>query len=391
MQFFKSSIITILLIFTISCKKELPFPDVDAETLLTANSFFSPESMLQVHVSESCHINDTLCSFNFIPNAEVLLKDQTGNVLATLQHQSNGIYSPDNLNLNHEANYQLEIEHSTKKLTAESQIPKTFSCIYLGKEEGVFDGYAAWRFDIEINDNPDEENYYLLEGYIEILDGEHEYSDNTVNGYLLPQTAHLTNDVNTENNSISSGVDFITYPLRSIYLPDKNFNGQTYRTHFALYDDDIYFPEFEEFKAHLFVKSVSKEMYEYYKSLDLYRLSQSNLFAEPQQIYSNITGGIGIFAGYTQQHFEIDLPVSEYRLPNDIFVENEGCTSPCTVKFTTDGGSKLNYNWDFGDGNSSSEISPEHNYDLPGNYIVEMSVSNEPGNIYSFTVEVTVN
>ena len=87
----------------------------------------------------------------------------------------------------------------------------------------------------------------------------------------------------------------------------------------------------------------------------------------------------------------IDLPVSEYRLPSDIFVENDGCVAPCILKFTTDGGSKLNYNWNFGDGNTSSVVNPEHNYESPGEYIVELTISDSPGNIYGFTIRVTIN
>lgn len=390
MRFNSFFLALIFLIFIISCKKELPFPNVDAEPLLVINSLYSPDSLLQIHVSESCHINDSLCAFNFIMDAEVLLKDQLGRVLANLEHQGSGFYSPDNFVLNNQTNYQLEVNHSNKLATATSRIPKAFSCTYLGKEEGIFDGSVAWGFDIEIADNPEEENYYLLEGYITILDGEHHDETSEVNGYSLPHTAHLTNDINAENNSITSGIDFVTYPLQRIFLPDKNFNGQTYPTRFALSDSDVYSLDFEEFKAHLFVKSVSKEMYDYYKSLAKYELSQSNLFAEPEQIFSNIKNGLGIFAGYSQQTFIIDLPVSEYRLPSDIFVENNDCNSPCTIKFTTDGGVKLNYNWDFGDGNISSEVNPQHNYESSGEYIVELSISDSPGNIYNLTVELSI-
>ena len=295
MRLNKSLLILLVSIIIISCKKELPFPNVDADSLLVINGFYSPDSLLQIHISESCHITDSLCAFNFITDADVLLKDQSGNVLTNLEHQSSGFYSPDNFTLNHQSNYLLTVNHSNKSATAISRIPKTFSCTYLGKEEGIFDGSTAWAFDIEIEDNPDEENFYLLEGYIEILDGEHDNGINDVNGYILPHTSHLTNDVNAENNSIASGIDFITYPLRSIFLPDKNFNGQTYQTRFALNDADVYFPEFEEFKAHLFIKSVSKEMYDYHKSLEKYRLSQSNLFAEPEQILFQYRRWLGHF------------------------------------------------------------------------------------------------
>ena len=379
------------LILIVSCKKELPFPNSDSAPFLVINSLFSPDSLLQVHISESCHVNDPLCNYSFITEAEVLLRDQSGNVIANLEHQGDGFYSPADFILNNQADYQIEVNHSNRSATAECQIPKAFSCTYLGKQEEVFDGSVAWAFDVEIVDNPDEENYYLLEGYIEILDGEHSSGVSETNGYIEPHSAHLTNDVNAENNSIASGFDITTYALRSIFLPDDNFNGTTYQTRFAIRDEDVLFSGFEEFKAHLFIKSVSKEMYEYHQSLERYRLGQHNLFAEPEKIYSNIEGGLGIFAGYTQQTFTIDLPVSEYRFPGNIFVENDGCTAPCTIKFTTDGGSKLSYNWNFGDGSTSTEANPEHSYESAGEYNVELILIDSPGNIYSYGTHVKVN
>ena len=392
MQTFKLYTFLMVLIILSSCKKELPFPDIKEDPLLVINSLFSPDSLLQVHVSESCHITDTSCEFNFISDAQVQIKDEAENILAILTHQGNGIYSPDNLSLNHQYTYKLEVTHPGKKsITTQNQIPKEFSCNFLGKKETTYEGNVAWTFEVEINDNPEEKNYYILEGFIEILDGEHMTNyEEEQNGYLIPHTAHYTNDINTDNKTLTAGLDlsFILYPLRNVFLPDDNFNGQVYKTKFGIRDIDVYEQHLENSRAHIFVKSVSKEMYEYYKSIEKYRLFQNNIFSEPEIIYSNINEGIGIFAGYTQKEFVIDLPKSEYVMPNNIDIENGDCTGPCTVKFTTDGGSKLNYNWDFGDGSTSNEPNPEHTYTSPGEYYVNLEIAIGPSNSsgYGFTV-----
>lgn len=375
-----------------SCKKELPFPGGENDDLIVLNSIFSTENNLEVHVSKSCFINDSLCIGNFIDDAQVILQDESGNILNNLSHQGKGIYHAENFVLNSNKTYQLEVLHSEmESVMAKSNIPKEFSCSVKGQEERLYGNDVTWEFDIEIIDNPDEENYYLLEGLIEILDGEHDYTLNDINGYIEPHIGHHSNDVNAENKSLTSGFDYVSYPLRSVFLPDENFNGQTYRTQFGLSDDDVQNPDYNDFKAHLSIKSVSEEMYNYYKSLEMYRLGQNNIFAEPEQIYSNVDGGIGVFAGFTQQTFEIDLPKSDYALPTKIFVENENCSGPCTILFSTDGGSKLNYNWDFGDGGTSSEPNPEYNYESPGQYEVTLSLSIGPGDLDLYITRVTIN
>ncbi len=398
----------VLIISAISCTKELPFPDAEKKPQMVINGLFSPNSNLRVQISESCHIQELDCDRKDVLDATVSLIDANGHTMANLEHTGNGFYQNSQVQITENSLYQIEVSHASfdpAKASGSSNVPKQIVCNYIGKEEALIDQTATWAFDIEIEDDPNQENYYILEGKIEVLDDhfDEEYFfgiEEEINGYIEPLFAHYTNDVNAENKSISAGFDIVTYPLRSIYLTDANFNGQTYQTRFGIRFDPIYNAFFEEevsgdimseFKAHLSIKSVSKEMYEYYKSLELYRLGQGNIFAEPEQIYSNVNAGLGIFAAYTEVKFETDLPKSEYLVPNNIDIENEGCSAPCTVKFSTDGGSKLNYNWDFGDGNTSTEAKPEHTYTSSGTYQVELSLSIEPGNLSTWSEQVRIN
>ncbi len=54
---------------------------------------------------------------------------------------------------------------------------------------------------------------------------------------------------------------------------------------------------------------LSKDYYLYKKTLDAYNSSFGSMFTEPVQIYSNIKGGIGIFAGKNISEYVIDLPI----------------------------------------------------------------------------------
>lgn len=53
--------------------------------------------------------------------------------------------------------------------------------------------------------------------------------------------------------------------------------------------------------------------------------------------------------------------------------------TPLSVKFTDNSENATVWNWDFGDGNTSTEQNPTHIYPEPGNYIVNLTVSNSNG------------
>jgi len=58
------------------------------------------------------------------------------------------------------------------------------------------------------------------------------------------------------------------------------------------------------------------------------------------------------------------------------------CTAPgvLTINNTTSGPGNLSYNWDFGDGTTSSDISPgQHSYNNKGSYNITLTVSNDKG------------
>ncbi|AEH60783.1 PKD domain containing protein [Methanosalsum zhilinae DSM 4017] len=53
--------------------------------------------------------------------------------------------------------------------------------------------------------------------------------------------------------------------------------------------------------------------------------------------------------------------------------------APLEVSFTDNSDNAVEYHWDFGDGQTSTEVNPTHTYELPGAYTVTLTVSNEVG------------
>jgi PKD repeat protein len=64
---------------------------------------------------------------------------------------------------------------------------------------------------------------------------------------------------------------------------------------------------------------------------------------------------------------------------------------PLTVEFTnTSTGDNLTYLWDFGDGNTSTQQNPSHEYVVAGNYTVTLTTTNNYGSdVKTDTVSAT--
>ena len=78
------------------------------------------------------------------------------------------------------------------------------------------------------------------------------------------------------------------------------------------------------------------------------------------------------------------LPVASFTVSTTLLTANFTDTS-------TDDGSIVSWTWDFGDGNSSSEQNPSHSYDTAGSYTVSLTVSDNDGNMDTFSSSVTVD
>ncbi|MGI8892832.1 MAG: PKD domain-containing protein [Bacteroidia bacterium] len=56
------------------------------------------------------------------------------------------------------------------------------------------------------------------------------------------------------------------------------------------------------------------------------------------------------------------------------------CKAPCTVNFINISQNATSYNWNFGDGTTSTETNPKHFYENAGTYNVKLEAAGEGGN-----------
>jgi len=74
-----------------------------------------------------------------------------------------------------------------------------------------------------------------------------------------------------------------------------------------------------------------------------------------------------------QQSVQAQLPVANFTFSGN-------GTAPSTVSFLNTSTNAISYNWDFGDGSSSSNENPTHNYTTGGAFSVILTATNAAGN-----------
>ncbi|HBE42344.1 MAG TPA: hypothetical protein DDW27_14285, partial [Bacteroidales bacterium] len=134
-------------------------------------------------------------------------------------------------------------------------------------------GYISWRefnIDISFKDIPDEINYFRAAG--------------TFFGYKTfpdPEKTELT------TQQLQFGKDLFTDKEANVNGIIKSTTGLN--TSFSYYDSAF---------VKIYLLNIEKSYYLYHKSLKDYNRGE-NPFSEVTPVYSNITGGLGIFTSYT--------------------------------------------------------------------------------------------
>jgi hypothetical protein len=140
-----------------------------------------------------------------------------------------------------------------------------------GNGSGPF-GDQVSSLDIVIDDVSQAADYYLVEVYTR-YDTFAPYNPEFI----------MSNDPLTSANGDGG-----------IMISDESFNGGQYNLRIGLYGD------LTGIDSKVVLKSISKDHYLFLKSVQLYRNSNGNPFAEPVLLHSNVVNGYGLFAIWHQ-------------------------------------------------------------------------------------------
>lgn len=270
-----------LLVFA-ACRKEIPFDDTTHEPKLSMNSALHIDSVVSVHIGQSYHMLDS-DQLQFITNANVELRDANNNLIESLTHSTSGLYvSSSGFKPLPNTEYQLVATHPRlPEAKAKASIPIEPLAEFSDTSRTNYNGETnLLKLNIRVTDQPGEQ-FYMLEIFEEYYDIDPFTGDTTVYEYLpgFYRTSPILDN---------SG----DYDSRAFFT-DQLFQGASIKIDIALYYNPS---DGGRLKAR--VTSLSKSLYLFYKSIDLYGQANGNPFAQPVQVYSNIENGYGVFGGF---------------------------------------------------------------------------------------------
>ena len=282
-----------LLLLT-SCVKEVKVNPEFEGAKLVLNALICPDSIIRVHMSASSAMGQVVPNLN-----DVQLKlFQNGVEVGTFYYDTLGWYKNDFYPSAGNAYQMVAVSPNFGKVEANTFIP------FLPQNlNGTY---------YKISDVPIEDNgvvkYFDTESKITFLD-----NPLVENYYEIGQNVFLYQQTQEKDPSLLSDGD-LSYNPRNYYCSDALFNGQlkTFLLRKGGYVSLSPFGTFDhDDNYRRLIKSCSKEYYLFRKAWTkhVYNQNSTDLLDDPLQIlfygdpvvmYSNVVGGYGVFAGYSQ-------------------------------------------------------------------------------------------
>ena len=277
----KNVLCSIVLISSIlSCKKVVEIELPPADPKIVVNSFFTENSLIKVYLSKSIGILE-----NIIPectDATVILM-QNNSIIDTLYYQSGYYYS--HVLAEAGKNYTLEIiAPGMEKVFCQDIIPeKTLLQNFVCNNAVLIDedGMIINELKLDFLDSPGPSFYEVELSAKYIIDN---------------NSTYIWFKKNSDPIITSTGL--LDYNPKTLIFTDKMFDGKhcTVKIYFAT-------RAYSGYNLKITFRSVSESYFKYKEKQFAYLFSlDSDIFSgmsEPINLYSNIKGGYGIFAGYS--------------------------------------------------------------------------------------------
>lgn len=299
------SFLCILLITAVGCETVV---DVDApphESKLVATGIFTPDSVWSVTLHRSLSLNEPgSVHEHVVGGATVTIQEQGDDTPISLVHFDEGVYRPiADLRPTAGKRYRLHAEASgLPTINAETTTPADVDVSFVSVEqrEDVFFGTNRVEYQIRIRlVDPPGKSFYelgLVEVEEDISEGEEvmqeryfQSADPSLHGYYDEAA-----DPNPVYDLSSDGGEVAYY---GAIMTDRLFDGKTYE--FSISTEWFRTPHGALYFS---VSTFGPDYFDYQYTV---RVGDPSPFVQPVQLYSNIEGGYGIFAGYTTKKLEI--------------------------------------------------------------------------------------
>jgi hypothetical protein len=301
MKYFVLSTLSLFL-FTACQQEDLEIPDTGRKIVI--NGLIATDTLLNVYINKSAYIISTGPVFHSdLENADVNFY-QNSIRIDSLYHFNMGINTST---IFYAGNYwsksvfplpgmEYKIVAKVPGLpdaTATTTIPDLVRIERVDTSRIIF-GFHGHNyrmiFNIEFTDPANETNYYLFRM------SSFGFKFNSHNNSFASQDPIIEEEMKNGSNSIEG-----------VVFSDKLINGQK---HNLTVSTNGSFSSNGPKKTIMYLRlySITDEYFKYIQTLNLYNAKKGNPLAEPVIVYSNITGGLGIFAGAAVSTDSIVVP-----------------------------------------------------------------------------------
>jgi hypothetical protein len=300
-------LLTLLLtLFTACQQEELEVPDTGRKIVI--NGLITTDSLLSVFINKSEYITThSYIYYNDLDNAEVCFY-QNNTRIDSLHHffkefSTTKLFHPGNYWSESVfplpgKEYRIVVKApGLPEVTATTTIPNLVriervdtSRIIL--EPGLDIPDFRMVFNIVFTDPANETNYYLFNLYNDL-------------DKMLPSSIGFSSQdpiIEEELSNEQSLTNVLMNRVEGIAFSDKIINGQKYSL--TVTTDCRYGSK--RLTTYIRLFSITEECFKYFQTLNLYFEKQGNPLSDPVIVYSNITGGYGIFTGAAVSGYSID-------------------------------------------------------------------------------------
>jgi len=319
-----------------SCEEEYKIDTSDFESSLVVNGLFTPNVPWSVSVTNSKNILDNSSDISVVEDAIVEIYNREGRHLYNLMLDEDGKFSNEDIAPSHGQYYSIKVSAAGyRSVIAQDRVPEqgklTVSKTVISDKDGNI-------IDTEISffiGKPDEDTYLVWELYDEeeIGEGGLEESQRNLTYSWLNQLYNNPRDIiksggvkvgKTINGNITTTLDklldmegggrgVVLNEVRDLeaYDVDNSYNSSDLGSAVMGGEDsgtsgegggEDGSDEDVEPKYELRVMTISKELHDYYNSIEkYYRYNPESVLIPPAKIHTNVKNGFGIFASYHEQ------------------------------------------------------------------------------------------
>jgi hypothetical protein len=291
------NLILLLAIILLSCETTVDPQLPDNGSGLVIYAFFRPGSPLRIDVFNTIPILQTE---TIQRNKDLTIRLLENNeLMEEVTVNAEGVYV-SNIIPSIQNNYSLETTRGEQVFSATSHIPEPVQIrrAQLSNEiKHINSGQYGYPAEVILDDPRETTNFYSLEVLVQNCSSG--CTDDDLNGNLNEVLVEELK-VNTSGNTdveIGNGPGEIE-GLKYIYFSDEGFNGESVTLKFFIVPTLINLSRDQNIKFVL--KSITRDYYEYLRTSDFQQeLQERGNLTEPVQVATNISNGLGMFAGYS--------------------------------------------------------------------------------------------